>query len=374
MADVEHAEADVSRDEDKKGEEEEEQQQLYVVTGAGGYIGAHVVRVLLERGYDVRAIVRDPSSDKYDFLKALPGAAEHLQFAAGDLMSDEPWAAAMDGATHVAHVASPFHQNVKDPFKDMINPAVQGTERVLRAASAAGVQRVVVTSSMAAVFEIAQESEDDPVYDENTWNRDSEPHVNPYYVSKTWAEQKAWELSARLGFSMATINPGGVFGPALSTRKATSLDLTVQLLDGTFRYCPNFGLPMVDVRDVAEAHVRALETTGKTRYLMGAVTATFYDMGQYMKPEFDHCKLPKGYLPNWLVKVTASLFAKELRPYAKRLGVLPRVDASLVERELGITYRPFKDTCVEAVDSLVRSGYSAELTKLVGDRADVSPA
>jgi dihydroflavonol-4-reductase len=191
--------------------------ELVTVTGAAGFIAAHVVRELLERGYRVRGTVRRLKQPaELAHLTGLPGAAERLTLVEADLMTPGAFDAAVQGATYVLHTASPYTLDVKDPARDLVDPARRGTENVLEAAArAGGVRRVVVTSSMAA---ITDEPGGDHVLTEADWNVKSSLTRNPYYHSKTVAERAAWTFmdERKPAFDLVVVNPFVVIGPSLS--------------------------------------------------------------------------------------------------------------------------------------------------------------
>jgi len=177
------------------------------VTGASGFVAAHVTRELLERGYRVRGTVRSLSTPgKYGFLTSLPGAADRLELVSAELLAEGSYDSAVAGCELVIHTASPYVMNVKDPQRDLIDPAVNGTLNVLGSAKAAGVRRVVLTSSMAA---ISDEPVDGKVFTEDDWNEQSSLERNPYYFSKTVAERAAWKFveDEHPGFDLIAINP-----------------------------------------------------------------------------------------------------------------------------------------------------------------------
>lgn len=235
--------------------------QVVAVTGVSGYIGSEVVKQLLEKGYTVRGTVRSKSNtSKVQHLltlsDALPGQLELFE---ADLLKDGDFDNVVRGADFVLHTASPFFTETSDPQKDLVDPAVNGTTNVLNAAGKAGIKRVVVTSSVAAVRsgKFTESPINGKLYTEADWNKTSTLLGEPYNLSKTLAEKVAWDLSKKHGFKLVTINPVFVFGPVLSSRAdATSVLMMKSVLEGKTDELP---ARVCDVRDVARAHIRAIE-------------------------------------------------------------------------------------------------------------------
>lgn len=334
--------------------------ETVVVTGASGFIGSQVVKTLLERGYSVRGTVRSPEdADKYRFLRALPGADERLTLWKGELLEDGSFDPAVDGADVVIHTASPYVLDVEDPQKDLVEPAVEGTRNVLDACSRAGsVRRVIVTSSMAA---ITDEPESDRVLDESDWNEKSSLDRNPYYYSKTLAEEEAWNQAADADWDLVVINPFLVVGPSLTPSLNTSNKMFKDILGGEYPVMMSLTWGMVDVRDVAEAHVRAVETDDASgRYICVDHTIEMEDVVELLAAHgYEDRKLPKlnfacgaGTLA---VKALAAFEDPGTRSYLRtHLGKVPRFDSSKIKGELGMEFRPVDATILETVEDLQR--------------------
>jgi dihydroflavonol-4-reductase len=247
--------------------------QRVLVTGANGFIASHTVQVLLARGFEVRGTVRDPNkAESCGFLRDLPGASERLELVAADLLVEGAFDRHAEGVDLVIHAASPYVIQVADPQADLVDPAVRGTLSLLRAAARSPrVKRVVVTSSTAAVTD---EPEDRPMTEED-WNERSSLVRNPYYFSKAEAERAAWRFvkeEAR-SFELVVVNPCLVAGPSLSRAVNTTNQILVDLVNGVYPAIMDLSWALVDVRDVAEAHVRALvEPRASGRYLCAAET------------------------------------------------------------------------------------------------------
>src|SRR5262250_2880216 len=232
-----------------------------LVTGGSGFIASHCILQLLAAGHQVRTTVRNlgRESDVRAMLKrGGREALDQLSFVAADLEHDAGWAGATAGCEYVLHVASPFPPNVPKHEDELIVPAREGTLRVLRASRDAGVKRVVFTSSFAAIGYGRPERE--KPYDETDWTDPNSEGVMPYQKSKTLAERAAWDFITKEGggLELSVVNPVGVFGPVLGPDYSTSILLVQRLMDGAMPGCPQLYLGVVDVRDVADLHIRAM--------------------------------------------------------------------------------------------------------------------
>ncbi len=252
-----------------------------LVTGGSGFIGSHCILQLLAAGHQVRTTVRSQKreADVRAMLKeggADPG--DRLSFIAADLENDAGWSEAVAGCEYVLHVASPFPQNVPKNEDELIVPAREGALRVLRAARDAGVKRVVLTSSFAAIG-YGQKPQNTP-FDETNWTDPDGEDVRPYVKSKTLAERAAWDFIASEGgdLELSVVNPVGVFGPVLGPDYSTSILLVQRLMDGAMPGCPRLYFGIVDVRDVADLHIRAMTHPGAKGERFLAVAGDFMSM------------------------------------------------------------------------------------------------
>lgn len=262
-----------------------------LVTGANGYLGSHITADLLRRGYRVRAGVRGPRREaelKEDLRRSGHERLEALTFVHLDLDSDDGWLEAAQGARYVLHVASPFPSGVPAHEDEVVIPAREGALRALRTARGAGVERVVLTSSFAAVGYSRKPSS---AYTELDWTNPRDD-VQPYIKSKTVAEQHAWDFIERegRGLELAVINPVGIFGPALGPKLSTSVAFVKAMLDGALDSVPNQHFGIVDVRDAAELHVRAMTHPGAMgeRFLAVAdgPSISFLEMARILREAF----------------------------------------------------------------------------------------
>ncbi|GAA0222280.1 aldehyde reductase [Cryptosporangium japonicum] len=256
-----------------------------LVTGGSGFVGAHTVVRLLEAGYEVRTTVR--SLRRAGVVRAMvarPGAA--LSVVEADLTADAGWADAVDGCEFVVHVASPFPAGEPSDPDEVIVPAREGALRVLRAAHAAGVRRTVLTSSFAAIGYGAPVNRP---YDESDWT-DPTGDLPAYIRSKAIAERAAWEFAGAVGAELVVINPTGIFGPVLGSDYSTSVGLVRAMLDGAMPTVPKASFGVVDVRDVADAHVRAMtipEAAGQ-RFLCtsGQAGCSYLEIARILRRRF----------------------------------------------------------------------------------------
>jgi dihydroflavonol-4-reductase len=330
---------------------------LVLLTGCSGFIAKHVALKLLNAGYDVRGTLRRP--DRGDEVRAavaphLVEAAGTLSFAQADLESDAGWADAMAGVDALVHTASPFPiAQPKDPDV-LVRPAVEGTRRVLDAAAAAGVKRVVLTSSTVAVL---NEAKPDTLQDEADWCDVHLPSTTPYAKSKTLAERAAWEIAKARGLKLTTINPGLVLGPPLDEHYGSSLGLIERLLRGKDPMLPSLGFPIVDVRDVAEMHLRALqrpETEGR-RYIAASGSMAFVDMARTLKDAYPTRRIATREAPKAIVRFL-SLFDPQIKAILPKLGHLERVLNARAVKEMQMEFIAPKAALLASADWLVRHG------------------
>jgi dihydroflavonol-4-reductase len=312
-----------------------------VLTGASGFIAKHVLLKLLAAGHRVRASIRSPSREAAVRAAVLPhlpaAAADRLAFVRLDLLRDEGWADAMAGASALVHTASPFPIAQPKNADDLIRPAVDGTLRALRAAQAADVARVVLTSSVAAIVHPGGKA----LQDESDWADAGDPGTTAYTRSKTLAERAAWDFVASSAPAMAltTINPGFVLGPPLDGEFGSSIAFVRRVLSGKDPMLPDYGLPIVDVRDVAEMHLRALHdpsTAGK-RYIASAGSLSFPELGRTLKAAYPERRIATKAAPKLVLRLL-SLFDAEVRSILPKIGTIERVSNARAVQEMGMAF------------------------------------
>jgi dihydroflavonol-4-reductase len=336
--------------------------ETVLVTGGSGYIGGWCVASLLQRGYVVRTTVRDLSKEAAvrAALGKIVDPGNRLSFHAANLTSDDGWDAAADGCDYVLHVASPLGvADPKDP-NDLIVPAREGAKRAVGAAIKAGVKRVVLTSSVAATYK-GRDFKGDWVSDETVWTDPTEPGVGAYAQSKTLAERAAWELihSTSGKTTLATVNPALVLGPVTSGDFSDSVQVVERLLSGRVPGIPRLGFNIVDVRDVADLHIRAMtdEHAAGERFIAAGQFAWMGDLAELLRARLGPAaaKVPTRKVPNFVIRL-AGLFDKDLGSVTSSLGLKHDYSSDKAQRILGWKPRPMEDTIVDCANSLIAQG------------------
>ncbi len=335
-----------------------------LVTGASGFIAKHIVLQLLQAGHTVIGSLRSPK--RQDEVRA--AVANHLDgddwqnrllFVTLDLGSDDGWDGALKGVDVLMHTASPFPLAQPENEDDLIRPAVDGTLRALKAAKANGIGRVILTSSAVAVM-----TGDMPAgktsFDEADWSDLTHPTMTPYGKSKTLAEQAAWDFVQNDApeINLTTINPVLVLGPPLDDKFGTSIAIVERVLAAKDPAIPRFGLPIVDVRDVATMHVKALEMPEETRakrFLATNGFLWFIDVAKALKAAYPNHKIITRQAPNWLVRVLA-IFDKEIRTMVvPQLGITPQVSNARARTVMGMEFISPKDAVLASADVLLKT-------------------
>jgi len=333
-----------------------------LLTGISGWIAKHTAIELLNKGYEVLGTVRNKDlidQTKETIKKHAP--IEKLSFIELDLLKDDGWDEAAKGCKYIFHIASPFPMKVSRDREFLLPVAVDGTLRVLNAGINAGVEQIIKTSSIVAMFRKPNRS-NPYTFGENDWTDENWIEgVNDYFLSKTKAEKAAWELMESKGLKskLTTINPGGVFGDALDKKGGTSIEYVRQFLKGKFPGAPKFAVLISDVKDIAKAHVACIgnNKVGGRRLIVGKEVKKLVELSQLMAeamPEYAK-KLPKKELPNFMVKLISYIdsSAKTMIP---DLGILMQTDTSYAEELLGFKFKPAKDCITENAKSVVKLG------------------
>ncbi|WP_213288361.1 aldehyde reductase [Bradyrhizobium sp. sGM-13] len=332
-----------------------------LVTGIGGFLGGHIARQLLASGYRVRGTVRSLTAcDRIgsQLCAAAPAGAEALSFVQADLCFDAGWDDALKGCRYVIHTASPFPAGLPKNADELIETAREGALRVLRAAHNAGVARVVLTSSIAATNHGSGQAP----YTESDWTDPTSARATPYYRSKTLAEQAAWTFAKKTGLDLAVINPGMIFGPLLGPQYGTSVGLIQQMMSGKLKRVPRFGFAVVDVRDAADAHIRAMtcpDASGQ-RFIIGGGFFWLRELAAVLAKSFPAyaADLPLGEVPSWMVRAMAP-FSPRSRMIIHELDRDLSVSTAKAHRVLNWRARPDEDCIRASAQSLIDYGLIA---------------
>ena len=335
-----------------------------LVTGASGFIGLHCVQQLLQQGYRVRGTVR--SEARADEVRQAMEAntdvdlGQRLAIVEADLSRDEGWADAVGGCSYVLHVASPFPNRAPEHEDEPIKPAVEGTLRVLKAAADAGVKRVVITSSLAAIS-AGHPDDNARIFTEDDWS--IVERCPPYPKSKTLAERAAWDFVAALGgdapMELSVINPGAVLGPVLSGHYSTSGEIVRKLMAKELPGTAKIGFSWVDVRDVAAAHVTAMtapEAAGQ-RFCCAIEFSWIDEVAQILANRFgpEGWQVPTHKLPNFMVRIVA-MFDPTVKTVVSDLGRMRQVSSERLRRELSWQPHSLEEMVISMGETMIQQG------------------
>lgn len=337
-------------------------QGLILVTGATGFVGKWTILELLKAGHQVRGTVRSLARAKEvtDTLAAElgQGALERFELVEADLLDDNGWSEAMQGVAIVMHIATAIRADEPRDQSLVIRPALEGTQRVLRFAHAAGIKRIIMTSSIATVGYGHGQTSGRRVYDETYFtNLQGMRWTWAYCVGKTKAEQFAWAFAKDNGIGLTTIHPGAIIGPALDQDASISLMMVSGLLNGTTPAMPSNGFSIIDVRDVAALHLAALsspETIGQ-RYLATAEYVPFPEVGNILRAAHPDWQVTTKTVPDWIIRLIAA-FGGPARQIINDIGNEKVFDGSKGEKLLGRKYIAAKDSILATADSVIRLG------------------
>ena len=337
-----------------------------LLTGASGYIGKHITLQLLNQGYEVRASVRNLSKSSEVREAVAPLVLDsskldsRLTFVELDLEKDSGWSEALNGVDVLMHTASPFPLASPKDENELIRPAVEGTLRALRAAKSAGVKRVILTASVAAIYgrELPAGAE---TYDETMWTDVNHPVGREAYTkSKTLAEQAAWDFIKNEApeIALTTINPVLVVGAPLDKNFGSSISLIERVLQGKDPMLPDLNFALVDVRDVATMHVAAIsnDATKGERLIASSETRSFIEIAKFMKANYPTSKAKTTQAPTLLMKLL-SLFDGSIKLILPQLGKPMNVNNTKAQRLLGIKFIPADVSLKESADYLIKNGF-----------------
>ena len=333
--------------------------ETVLVTGGTGFIGLHCLQQLLDKGYKVRTTIRSESrkQEVMEAMKKHSSNCENLEFFIADLLNDDGWKEAVEGSKYVLHVASPFFLGEPENEDVFIKPAVEGTLRVLKACADSEVQKVVLTSSFAAVgYGHPREKE---VYTEEDWSS-VDGEISPYAKSKTLAEKAAWDFVENLEeskkFELTVINPVAVTGPMLTSDIGSSNDFLLKLISGSMPACPKIHMGYIDVRDVAKAHIFSMteEKTNGERIIVSENEMFFAEVGKTLN-EAGFKKSPTKEMPNFLVKIM-SLFVGELKTLLSALNRKGDIDKTKAKSFFNWDYISTEQSVTETAQQLQDMG------------------
>lgn len=327
-----------------------------MITGATGYVAGWIVKKLLQEGFTVHAPVRNP--DQVDKLQHLNEMAQELpgniKYFKADLLDFGSYKEAMEGCQLVYHTASPFIIEVNDPQKQLIDPALLGTRNILEEANKSNtVERVVLTSSCAAIYGDSKDLEQTPnkIFTEAIWNTSSSINHQPYSYSKTLAEKEAWDIyKSQSKWELVVINPSLVIGPGTNPNASSeSFNIIKQFGDGTMKAgVPKMEFGAVDVRDLAIAHFNAgTFQNASGRNIISGYNTSLIELAELLREKYgDKYPLPKSTLPKWLIWIVGPFINKSLtrKIIALNIGHPWKADNSKSKKELSVSYRPLKES------------------------------
>ena len=328
-----------------------------LISGVSGFIASHVAARLLNEGYTVRGTVRDKAKGQrvVDALAAAGIDTSKLELVEADLGDDAGWKDAVQDCRFVQHIASPFPLDAPTQREALVPTARAGAMRVIEQAIGAGAERVVMTSSMVSMMGQAGRGNHMLVKEEDWSDPDWKP-LSAYPVSKTRAERAVWDYveSQNLKTRLTTVCPGLVFGPDTYDTGGASLSIIMGLFTGAFPMMPRIAYPIIDVRDCASIHVKAMTApnVGGRRLMAASNTLWISDISEILRKAYPHAKLPTQIMPSFLVKI-AALFDTSIKSIVPDVGTFHEADAAYVSSLTGVIPRPAKDAVLAAAESLI---------------------
>jgi len=333
--------------------------QTVLVTGGSGYIGSWVVKGLVEKGYTVRVAVRNKSNtEKYQHLIDLGHQnTGNVELWEADLLTQHAFDDIAEGADSIIHLASPFTLNLDNPQVNLIDPALKGTQNVLNAATKSStVKKIVLTSSIAAIFgdNIDLVTQNISELNENNFNTTSSITHQPYSYSKLLAEKEAWKIhSNQTQWNLVVINPGFVMGPGLTKNSNSgSIDFMKDILKGKFKMgAPLLYFSFVDVRDIAAAHIKALENEkAQGRYIVTSEVLDLRSFTKLIEESFPkQFKLPTMTSPKWLMMLVGPLFGVTREFVKNNVGYPLKISNAKSKAELKMNYTPIKQSVIDMI-------------------------
>jgi len=332
-----------------------------LVTGVSGFIASHVAARLLEKGYAVRGTVRSPAKGRtlVTALDAQGLDVSKLEIVETNLDADKGWSEAVNGCRYILHIASPFPVEAPSDRESLVAEARAGAQRVLEHGLSAGVDRIVMTSSMVAM--IGQPGRGAKMHvSETDWSDPDWKPLTAYPVSKTRAELSAWAYVEAQGLreKLVTICPGLVLGPDLYKNGGASLAIIQAIFKGDFPMMPKVSYPIIDVRDCAAIHIAALtaDAAGGRRLMAGGETLWLHELSDILRKAYpDVRKMPKGSMPNFIVRLLG-LFDDRIKSILPDLGIFHHADAEYVSNITKVVPRPAKEAILSSAQSLIENG------------------
>ena len=330
-----------------------------LLTGVTGFLGSHTTIQLLNKGYEVTGTLRDIS--RSDEIKKVISThtkqIDQLKLAEADLMDEGIWSDLAQEMDYILHIASPFPRELPKHEDELIIPAKKGTLNILKAAAKNNVKRVVLTSSSGAIVYGKEKTKRNGVFNENDWTDiTNKKDSTPYFRSKTIAEKAAWDFVKEHGngLELTTICPGAILGPVLEKDFGTSANIVIKTMDGSSPAIPKLGFDIVDVRSVADLHIRAIETpkAAGERFVGSAGFLSFKEVAEILRSKYPDKKIPKATLPNFAVRLFSNL-DKTLKPILIDLGVERRVDNTKAKQMLGWDPIPNEEAVLSCAESVV---------------------
>jgi nucleoside-diphosphate-sugar epimerase len=343
-------------------------QQLILVTGASGFVGKWCVVKLLEKGYRVRGTVRSDAKARQvrETVGGLvgPDAIARLELVQADILDDKGWPEALAGVTAVMHVATVIRGDEPRDQSLVIRPALEGTERILKATHAAGIKRLILTSSIATVGYGHGQTSGTRTYDETHFtNLENMRWTWAYCIGKTKAERFAWAFAKDHGLEMTTIHPGAIIGPALDEDASISVGLVGGLLDNSTPALPSNGFSIVDVRDVADMHVAALEKPEAIgqRYLATAEYMPFPEVARVVQELYPDRKIVNRAAPDWIIKLVA-MFGGPARQIINDIGNVKIFDGRKGEALMGHKYITARQSISDTAETVITFGLKLQMS------------
>lgn len=333
-----------------------------LLTGISGFLGSHTAIQLLNKGYLVTGTLRSLSraASIRSMISTHTDKIENLSFAEADVLDADVWDSLTVGMDFVQHIASPFPRELPKHENELIRPAVDGTLNVLRAALNSGVRRVVITSSIAAIFYGKNSDDRSGIRTEKDWTDPTNlKDTSAYFRSKTLAEKAAWDFidQSKTKMELSVVCPGAILGPVLEKDFGTSANMVIKIMDGSTPAIPRIGYEVVDVRSVAELLILAMEKAeaANERFIGSAGFVDLKMIADLLRPKFPQYRIPKKMLPDFLVRFI-SLFDKTIRPVLIDLGIRRTADSGKATQVLGWTPISNEQSVIDCAKSLIEVG------------------